>query len=392
MGKKISQLQELLANDTVQANDLLVVFDASANSAKKMTVQEFLTLVDAGLDIGALTVLAGASLDIVSDYLVIRDASAGGENKKITPIDFFSRYSIQFLDDLAGGAVVQGQDYIGIYDGSANTYKKITVNDLLGLVSAGLDYFTEADNTTNVSLTPNSAATNVGIALVPKGTGAFQLRSSGNTRGTRAVDLQIWDSGSSDVAAGPYSCITHGQQNAIGTGGSYSRVGGSNAYIDQQRMDVWANGSNGNTSDGANQVMRTIMRNLSFSGATPFGLFTNPGTSKRPELPQGGTFWNVSVKVVVACALQGNGTVLADEAFAHNYKLLIKRSGTTTSIVGSVQEIGTAIADTNMSTVSVAITANDTFDSLAIEVTVPNGGTTGRFAATALVEITQLLV
>ena len=89
--------------------------------------------------------------------------------------------------------------------------------------------------------------------------------------------------------------------------------------------------------------------------------------------------------------VQGDGTVLADEAFAHNYKLLIKRSGTTTSIVGSVQEIGTAIADTNMSTVSVAITANDTFDSLAIEVTVPNGGTTGRFAATAFVEITQLL-
>jgi hypothetical protein len=130
MGKKINQLATLLANDTVQANDLLVVFDASANAAKKMTVQEFLTLVDAGLDIGALTVLTGASLDISNDYLVVRDASAGGENKKITPLEFFSRYSIQFLDDLVGPQVVQGQDYIGIYDGSANIYKRILVSEM----------------------------------------------------------------------------------------------------------------------------------------------------------------------------------------------------------------------------------------------------------------------
>lgn len=392
MGKKISQLQELLAAGTIVGTDLVVVFDSSAGIAKRMLISELSKLMT--LDVESLATFVAGNVDTVDDYILVYDNSAD-LLRKITPREFLKLYSINGLDTILGNQVAGATDTIGLYDANVNTYKQITVNELLGLVSGGLENWTESIDSNfsgNIycQLTPNFTDSNIPAVIAPKGTGAFQLRGTGSNRGTRAVDLQIWDSGSSDVAAGAYSCITHGQQNQIGTSGSTSRVGGANANINQYGMDVWANGSIFNSSDGSNQVMRTIMRRLSTAGATAFGVFTN-GTSSGPTLPQDGTFWNVEVKIIVACRVQGDGTVLADEAFAHNYKLLIKRSGTTTSLVGAVQEIGTAIADTNMSTVSVAITANDTNESLAIEVTVPNGGTTGQFAATAFVEITQLL-
>jgi hypothetical protein len=79
----------------------------------------------------------------------------------------------------------------------------------------GLTNFTESVNTTSpnatipvVALTATNAATNVDVAIVPKGTGSFSLASAnsaasgGNKRGIKAVDLQTSRYSAAQVSSG----------------------------------------------------------------------------------------------------------------------------------------------------------------------------------------------
>jgi hypothetical protein len=386
----IADLQNLNPNQVVTNQDFIGILDGSTNIYHKISVEHLLSLAP-GLDIGALTVVTSSNIDVVDDYLVIR-SDADGELYKVSPQELFKTYTIADLQNLNANQVVGNEDYIGILDGSANVYHKISVSALLSLASSGgLVNFTEAATTTQVSLEPNSTHTNVSIALQPKGTGAFQLRKTGNTRGVRAVDLQMFDTGSLDIAGAPYSSITGGYANTITPDASYARAGGIHCYVDQYGADVWSSGSVNNTSDGANQFMRILMRRLILTGAQPFDLFTFPSVSIRPWLYNSGTIWYVLAHVTVKCVSQGNGTVPENSMFCHSYKFGIKNNGGATSIIGSVQQIGTAIADAAMSNVSIAITADDTDEAIRIVVTVPNGGTTGQFNAMANLEINQVL-
>lgn len=391
MGKKIDALQLLTSGGIDQSSDLVVVFDSTTQTAKKMTVVDFLSLAQSSLDIGSLTILTGANIDVVDDYLVIR-SDADGQLYKVSPKELFTKYTIADLQNLNANQVDQNQDHIGIWDASANVYHKISVSALLSLVpSTALTHFAEAGTSSYVSLSAVSNQTNSSIVLVPKGSGALQLRTSGNTRGSLAVDLQMFDSGSFEVAGGNFSTITGGIFNAITANGVNARAGGRGAVADQYGADAWAGGSVNNNADGCNQFMRIIMRNRTTSGSTSFDLFSSVSDSIKPTLRFSGTHWYALIHVIIRCQSQGDGTVNAGDIFAHSYKCVIKRVGTTTSIVGSVQQIGTSIADTAMNNATVAITADDANDNLKIVVTVPNGGTNGQFIATANVEITQVL-
>lgn len=86
--------------------------------------------------------------------------------------------------------------------------------------SAGVANFTSNLNTTApnatvpyVQLLATNAATNVDVAITPKGTGAFSLQvadntsTGGNKRGTNAVDLQTVRSTNTQVASGPNSFV-----------------------------------------------------------------------------------------------------------------------------------------------------------------------------------------
>ena len=85
-----------------------------------------------------------------------------------------------------------------------------------------------------------------------------------------------------------------------------------------------------------------------------------------------GRLWNAIVQLSAICTTAG-GTVTAGEAFIGTYNLGIKRIGATTSLVGTVQNMITAQADTNMSSSVVTITADDTNESLKIDFTPPTG-------------------
>lgn len=86
------------------------------------------------------------------------------------------------------------------------------------IAAGGLTQFTEAANSSAPnatvpvnSLSASGAATNIDVAIVPKGTGAFMLdipdntATGGNKRGAEAVDLQMSRNNASEVASGQYS-------------------------------------------------------------------------------------------------------------------------------------------------------------------------------------------
>jgi hypothetical protein len=93
----------------------------------------------------------------------------------------------------------------------------------------GLTEFTEAANSSAPnatvpvnSLTSTGAATDIDVAIVPKGNGAFTLdiadntTAGGNKRGTRAVDLQMERSNANQVASGQWSFVV-GKNNKAST-------------------------------------------------------------------------------------------------------------------------------------------------------------------------------
>lgn len=103
------------------------------------------------------------------------------------------------------------------------------------------DLFTASpNNTVNfVCLKPTGGTTNVGVAIVPKGSGAFTLAvpdgtsTGGNARGTNAVDLQATRTTAAQVASGDNAFTSGSSNTASGSRataiGTRNTVSGSNA-------------------------------------------------------------------------------------------------------------------------------------------------------------------
>lgn len=100
---------------------------------------------------------------------------------------------------------------------------------------------------------------------------------------------------------------------------------------------------------------------------------------------------NFRISLRARCTNVGNGVgISSGDSYASWVNGCIKRVGTTTSIVGSVQTPTTAQADTGMSTSVTTVDADDTDESLRVLFTPPStAGTTTVIQITATVEITQ---
>ncbi|MBL7974016.1 MAG: hypothetical protein JNJ85_03835, partial [Candidatus Kapabacteria bacterium] len=144
-------------------------------------------------------------------------------------------------------AAAQTADITYTLPSSAPTAGQILSSDASGIMSwvsgSGLTNFTESVNTSSpnttvpvVRLLATNAATNVDIALSPKGTGALTAQVPDNTttggtkRGANAVDWQMDRLTNTQVASGINSTIGGGRQNtasgafSVVSGGDYNRA------------------------------------------------------------------------------------------------------------------------------------------------------------------------
>jgi len=314
--------------------------------------------------------------------------------------------------------------------------------------------------TTNrsASIEVSSTNTNVGISIVPKGTGAITAQipdgttTGGNARGSNAVEFQTRNiagriasgnnsviaggfnnfasaslsavlGGSINLATGTNSCIGGGTQNtatatnSVVSGGNNHRADGTSSTVSggaacqatadystvsggrenyavaessyspggyRSRAYLYgamstASGRFGTSGQGDAQTsVFRLWRSITGTTTSELTLTAGaPAAATRAilELPTGATngrLWNAIVQMSAICQTAG-GTVTVGEAFIGTYNLGIKRIGATTSLVGTVQDMITAQADTNMSSSVVTITADDANESLKIEFTPPTG-------------------
>lgn len=130
---------------------------------------------------------------------------------------------------------------------------------------ASLSNFTEAANSSSpngtvpvVSLTATNAATNVDVALKPKGTGALTMHiadstsAGGDKRGGRAVDLQTSRTTAAQVASGVGSVLIGGS-NSTASGSAAAVIGGLTNTASQNNAGVFVGASG--TASGTDSVV-----------------------------------------------------------------------------------------------------------------------------------------
>ena len=309
------------------------------------------------------------------------------------------------------------------------------------------DNYTASPNATvNVcALEATGATTNVAVAIVPKGTGAVMFSvpdgtaAGGDARGANAIDLQAYRTAASQVASALRSTVV-GSSNrasgshsvAVGSGcqatGLFATAVGSDATAAQYGAaigyDVDAGttavvvGAQSSASGYASVALgngcvasqwgavatgfvakadRVGMRahshdRFSASGDSQrvdFGLYAKT-TDATPQTMLLGETYNTTAQLTIAsgkilhATVQVIGSKSDGSAIAiYQRQVAIANVGGTTALVGSVNTIG---SDTAAST-SLSITADNTNDSLKIEVTGIAAETWRWFASVSGAEI-----
>lgn len=268
--------------------------------------------------------------------------------------------------------------------------------------------------------------TNVGMFIVAKGNGFFSLDSTtsttGSSRGTYAVDLQIYRTSSSTIASGNASFAANGQNTASG---SYSAAFGNNTTASgQTSMSMgsttvasgqesfaggfrtraalrgafsWSGGmhsTGGNTGD--NQYTLLVARRYITSvvtGQTGITLYIGDGTSTEiiPDVTSL-TYrtWTVRIQWnVVISAKSGTTTGLSvADTVGGMDMVVLKKTGSTVTVVET--SLGTVYGDTNMKTgLSMGYTASGT--NFRINLVAPTfaGGGSLTLKANAVMHITE---
>jgi hypothetical protein len=259
-------------------------------------------------------------------------------------------------------------------------------------------YTASPNNTINVAqFAAKGSGTNIGIALTPKGTGYISAQvpngaaSGGNARGANACDLQTIRTAASQVASGEGS-VTAGYGNtasgqysvAMGDRNAASGYGSAaigSACVASATCAV-AFGSSceaigvGSVSFGSfakshrNSMFTVARQRFAASGDNQFMIFPTyvRTTNDTPtELWTSASDRHVLISntinhlILIVTAAKSDGSAVA----RYMRQVCIKRVGASTSLVGTVDPIGVDVA----AGTSLAITADDTNESLKIEVT-----------------------
>jgi hypothetical protein len=286
------------------------------------------------------------------------------------------------------------------------------------IVDANFDqaiYTASPNNTINVvQIAAKGSGINIGLALTPKGTGYISAQvpdgttTGGNARGTRSVDLQAIRYTNTQVASGASSFLFPGDGctaaggNSV-AGGNQSRALSPYAFAfgnfcTAENQSDFAVGNNSyargvNSAAFGDRSQATAKNSVALGGLpaayrenmlavatwTPFnsrgyaqGFFlpirvrtTNATPTNMIVGDSNGTI-NLPNNAVLNCILEligmkSDGTAIA----AYTRKIRIGNVAGTTSLIGSIETIGTDQA----AGTALSVTANNTTDTLDVTVT-----------------------
>jgi hypothetical protein len=258
-----------------------------------------------------------------------------------------------------------------------------------------------------VAISENTTDTNSAFVLTPKGTGAFILgqkpdgtTTGGNARGANAVDLTFTRTAAAQVASGSGSFQACGGaqasgSNSIAIGNLCQATGGGS-------VSIGGSGSFANTSSAQNAISYgfTALADRFGMHAHAHGRFNASGDAQRARFVlRCKTTTNSAVEMaidgataylgipsgkVIACTINISGVKSDGSAVAHYIRqYAVKNVGGTSSQVYAPVTIGT---DNAVST-SVALSVNNTDDTLRIAVTGIAAETWRWVAAVDAVEI-----
>ena len=290
----------------------------------------------------------------------IADSASTGGNKRGT-------YAVDWQGNRGLAAEVASGAYAGIPSG----YRNKAAADY-GIV-AGYFNYDVAGGGYNAVFGSNNTANGVLNAAI------FGDTNAANSSWTFLVGRSntIISFGAPDSQAMGRNCEVEGAPYGLAHG-YYAR-----SYL--HGMKAHASGRRSATGD--RQASELIL-SRAITGTSATELFLD-GSALRAVIPDGKT-WNVEISVSARVTTVGNGTVNAADSHGSNYGCTINRVGSTTALVGGVDQFGTDRNSTNMAGCDVTITADDTNEALAITFTPATlAGSTTVTSVTAVFKITE---
>ena len=332
----------------------------------------------------------------------------------------------QVLKVNSGGTAVEFGAAGGVTTGSVDN-AVLRADGVGGSTSQSSDINIEDATTStqnNVAITnQHGGQTNSALVLTPKGTGQLILgaaptgsSTTGNARGSRAVDLQLNRNSATQVASGTESFCANANNTASGSQ-AFAAGSGNVASGQFSAALQWSNTSSGQAAftvgrensasaalSEAHGVQSTANASTGFAfgsrgladrvnlfahGANPIGIGTanssiggaqrvvavltgRTKTSATAELQMfvvdnSGFFTIPSGKAVSGIIRIVGATSGLEGINQYMRRFLIKNRSGTTALVGTVTDVGTDFED--VAAGSVSITADDTNDRLKLEVT-----------------------
>jgi hypothetical protein len=361
------------------------------------------TATNAAANVNAAIVPKGTGALIVN----IPDGTVTGGNARGT-------YAVDLQRIRNNAARIASGAYSAIVAGSNNTASGSNSIVLSGNLnsSSGFGSITGGESNTAtgsncVSLGESNNAT--GIAAISLGRGNNNQGGGGGDRGSFAIGFgntcnftegggalgkQNTASNFNAIAIGQSSTASANISTAIGnsctasgvaslalgssntaSGAISTTIGGANAISNLYGQTAHASGQ---FAAGGDAQAHVLVWRRAVTGAPVGGteLFLD-GASIAAILPSTNAVWHGIIDIAAICTATGNGTTVTGDVEATSYKVTIKRIGTATSLVGTVQEIGTTNADASMASGVFTIDNNDTNESLRIVYTSPvTAGTT----------------
>ena len=216
--------------------------------------------------------------------------------------------------------------------------------------------------------------------------GASAFMGGGQSNNLSSGSYAVLVGGDTNYVNGSYAFLGGGYQNQLNE--QFTSIsGGRQANANLYGMQAYSSGQFSALGD-AQAAMIQMRRAV--TGTAIHELFLDNFTT-RAILPATNTIWMARIQLVALCNSGGNGTTVTGDVYVTERHVGIKRLNTTTSLVGSVQTIGTPQADASMSTSVVTITADNTNEALKVEFTPPStAGSSTDIRVVATIQLTQV--